>query len=1080
MDSNQLYLFKNRRFLPIFIVQFCGCLNDSILKNALIILITFKIAGSLTIAPYMLVMLANVLFIAPFVLFASLAGQIADRYERTIIVQLIKFIEIGIVCLSAYGFYSVNLVILFIALTLMGIHSTFFGPIKYSVLPDQLKKQELLGANGYIEAGTFMSIMLGTIIGGFYNFESKLVIGFAFIVSFIGFIASFFMPASGNTNPNIKINLNIIWENINIVKYAYSKNKVYLAILGISWFWFIGAAILAQIPLLARDTLGADESVANLFLVVFSVGVGVGAFVCNRILANNITTKYVFISAIGISVFCIDLYFATYIAEVSYSPEHLKSIYEFLSKLHYWRILFDLFCLSAIGGFYVVPLFAVMQYFSSPAHRSRVVAANNLINSFFMAASTAILSLLFYMKFSIPSVILTISILNFIVALHIYKLIPNSKIISLKLLQAIFRLIFSLFYQVEVKGMENYRKAGKKAVIIANHLSYIDPVLIATYIPENIQFAINLGVSKEWWVKPFLKLARTYPIDPNNPMAIKSLIEEVKKNKKIAIFPEGRISLTGALMKVYEGPAMIADKANATILPIRVDGTQFTCFSKIRKTLKTRFSLRRKITITILSPVKVNPLENLSSRDRRKYIGQALYDIMRDMMFESSDYKETLFQSLINSGKLFGMNTKILEDIEGNEVTYRSMILKSFIRGDLIKEQTEIGEKVGLMLPNMVSSMISLFAIQSIGRVPVIINFTGGIENIVLACSTATIKIIYTSRKFLQIAELEELSDSLHKHGIKLIYLEDLKASITPLLKIKATICSIFPELYYEYICPKKDAKLPAVILFTSGAEDKPKAVALSHQNIQSNRCQMLAIIDFNPHDLAFNPLPLFHSFGYTGTIIMLLGGVKTFLYPSPLHHRIIPEVIYDVGATIMFGTDSLLAAYASSAHPYDFYSMRYVIAGAEKLKEQTRQLWLDKFGIRILEAYGATEAGPVIAVNTPMYYKGGSVGRFLPKIEYFFKPFKNIQNGGRLCVKGPNIMLGYIKPENPGVVEVPFVERLGNNWYDTGDIAIIDEDGYLTILGKEKDLLTLPKKWSHEINKLEQGYAQKNLLSMR
>ena len=172
----------------------------------------------------------------------------------------------------------------------------------------------------------------------------------------------------------------------------------------------------------------------------------------------------------------------------------------------------------------------------------------------------------------------------------------------------------------------------------------------------------------------------------------------------------------------------------------------------------------------------------------------------------------------------------------------------------------------------------------------------------------------------------------------------------------------------------------------------------------------------------------------------MLLGGVKTFLYPSPLHHRIIPEVIYDVGATIMFGTDSFLAAYASSAHPYDFYSMRYVIAGAEKLKEETRQIWLDKFGIRILETYGATEASPAIAVNTPMYYKGGSVGRFLPKIEYFFKPFKNIQNGGRLCVKGPNIMLGYIKPENPGVVEVPFVERLGNNWYDTGDIAIIDE----------------------------------------
>ena len=1051
MESNQLYLFKDKRFLPIFIVQFCGCLNDSIIKNALIILITFKIAESLSVAPYMLVMLANVLFIAPFVLFASLAGQVADRYERSKIVKIIKSIEIGIILLSAYGFYNTNLIILFVALTLMGIHSTFFGPIKYSVLPDQLKKEELLGANGYIEAGTFMSIMFGTMIGGCYNFDGSLIIIFAIIVAFMGFAASFFMPLSGNTNPDIKINPNIVEESISIVKYAYSRNKVYLAILGISWFWFIGAAILAQIPLLTRETLGADESVATLFLAVFSIGVGVGSFLCNKILANNITTKYVFISAIGISFFCIELYFATSVAEISYHPEHLKSLAEFLSRIHYWRILFDLFCLSAFGGFYVVPLFAVMQYFTSPAYRSRVVAANNLINSVFMAGSTAILSLLFYMKFSIPSVILIISILNFVVALHIYKLIPNSKIMPLKFLQMIFRAIFSLFYRVEVKGMENYRKAGKRTVIIANHLSYIDPILIATYIPENIQFAINMSVAKEWWVKPFLKLVRTYPIEPNNPMAIKSLIDEVKKNKKIAIFPEGRISLTGALMKVYEGPAMIADKSNATILPIRVDGTQFTCFSKIRGVLKTKFSVRRKITITILPPEKVNPSENLDSRERRKYISQALYDIMRDMMFESSGYKETLFQSLINSAKLFGMNTKILEDIDGNGSNYRTIFLKSFVLSDLIAKQTEIGEKVGLMLPNMVGTVITFFAMQSSGRVPAIINFTSGANNVIASCVTAQIKIIYTSLRFVKKAELGELVRLVSEQGVKIIYLEDLRKHIGPLLKIKAMIGSIFPQIYYEYLCPKRDDQQPSVILFTSGTEGKPKAVALSHRNIQSNRCQALAIIDFNPHDLAFNALPLFHSFGMTATMIMVLGGVKTFLYPSPLHYRIIPEVIYDIGATIMFGTDSFLAAYASYAHAYDFYSMRYVIAGAEKLKEKTRQIWLNKFGIRILEAYGVTEASPAIAANTPMYYKAGSVGRFLPKIEYFLKPVEGIQNGGRLCVKGPNIMLGYMKPENPGVIEAPFVEKLGNDWYDTGDIVSVDSECYITILGREK-----------------------------
>ena len=467
--------------------------------------------------------------------------------------------------------------------------------------------------------------------------------------------------------------------------------------------------------------------------------------------------------------------------------------------------------------------------------------------------------------------------------------------------------------------------------------------------------------------------------------------------------------------------------------------------------LKTKFSVRRKITITILPPEKVNPSENLDSRERRKYISQALYDIMRDMMFESSGYKETLFQSLINSAKLFGMNTKILEDIDGNGSNYRTIFLKSFVLSDLIAKQTEIGEKVGLMLPNMVGTVITFFAMQSSGRVPAIINFTSGANNVIASCVTAQIKIIYTSLRFVKKAELGELVRLVSEQGVKIIYLEDLRKHIGPLLKIKAMIGSIFPQIYYEYLCPKRDDQQPSVILFTSGTEGKPKAVALSHRNIQSNRCQALAIIDFNPHDLAFNALPLFHSFGMTATMIMVLGGVKTFLYPSPLHYRIIPEVIYDIGATIMFGTDSFLAAYASYAHAYDFYSMRYVIAGAEKLKEKTRQIWLNKFGIRILEAYGVTEASPAIAANTPMYYKAGSVGRFLPKIEYFLKPVEGIQNGGRLCVKGPNIMLGYMKPENPGVIEAPFVEKLGNDWYDTGDIVSVDSEGYITILGREK-----------------------------
>ncbi len=1051
MESNQFYLFKDKRFLPIFLVQLCGCLNDSILKNALIILITFKLANELAISALHLVLLANVLFILPFALFASLSGQLADKYERSTIVKIIKFVEIGIVIVSSYGFYTTNLVVLFCCIGAMGIHSTFFGPIKYSVLPDKLKKDELLGANGFVEAGTFLAILIGTMLGGFYNFNNQLIIAIALSIAVIGFVASLFMPKSNNSNPDIKISLNIVKETISMVRYASAKNQVYLSILGVSWFWFLGAAILAQIPALARDTLGADETVANLFLATFSIGVGVGAFWCNKIFANKITTKYVFISAIGISLFCIDLSFGCRIASISYEPEHLKSIGEFLSKKHYWRILVDLFFIAAISGLYVVPLFAVMQYFSSPSHRSRIIAVNNLINAFFMAGATVLLSLLFYMEFSIPSVILIVGMLNMVIAIHIYQFIPDSKVVPMRLWQALAKLVFTIMYKVEVRGRENYEKAGKKKVVIANHLSYIDPALIATYITTEMKFAVNMAVAKEWWVRPFLKIMSTYSVEPNNPMAIKALIEEVKKNNTVAIFPEGRTSMTGSLMKVYEGPGMIADKADAAILPIRVDGTQFTKFAKVRSLMRGRFQFRRKITITILPPVKVEVPEGLDSRDRRKFVGHALYDIMSAMMFESSPYKETIFQALINASKIYGKEKKMLQDIDDNRTSYKGMLLKSFILAKLISRDSKPGDTVGLMMPNMVASALAFFGIQASGRIPAMINFTAGPRNVVSACETAQVKVIYTSRRFIKKAELEAVVDAVRAAEISVIYLEDLRKYVTTGLKIKSMLATFFPQTYYETICQDRDDKKTAVILFTSGTEGRPKAVALSHRNIQANRYQVLSRIDFNPYDCAFNALPLFHSFGLTATMIMTLSGVRTFFYPSPLHYRIIPEMIYDVGATVMFGTDTFLAGYAAYAHPYDFYSLRYVIAGAEKLKSKTRDTWMNKFGVRIFEGYGVTEAAPVICANTPMHDRPGTVGRLLPQIEYFLKPVEGIEEGGRLHVRGPNIMQGYIKPDAPGVIEPTSSPKLGEGWYDTGDIVSVDDEGYITILGREK-----------------------------
>jgi acyl-[acyl-carrier-protein]-phospholipid O-acyltransferase/long-chain-fatty-acid--[acyl-carrier-protein] ligase len=1045
MESNRLYLFKDARFLPIFIVQFCGCLNDNVLKNALIILITYKLSNQLAGSATMLVLAANTIFVLPFVIFASLAGQVADKYERSTLVKIIKILELILVIFATYGFMQNNLIILFLSILFMGVHSTFFGPIKYSVLPDHLHKNELLGANGFIEAGTFISILIGTIIGGYYTINGNLITIIMVIIAIIGVISSYFLPKSNNYNAEIKINLNLFCENISMIKYARTKKQVYLAILGISWFWFISAAILAQIPSLAKDTFGADENVANLFLATFSIGVGIGSFLCSKIFENEITTKYVFLSTIGISIFGIDLFFASRISAIHYEPEQLKSIFMFLSKKHNWRILIDLFFISAIGGLYIVPLFAVLQYFTSPAHRSRIIAINNFINSIFMAGSTVILSLLFYWGYSIPSVILFISILNIVVACYIYQLIPEVKIIPFAVIRAIFKSFFDLFYSVEVKNIENFHKAGKRSVIIANHISYLDPALLATYLPEEMTFAINTTISKASWVRPFLKMAKTLPVDPSSAMAIKTLIKEVQKDRKIAIFPEGRISMTGSLMKVYEGPGMIAEKSDATILPVRIDGTQFTHFSKLKNILKRR--IFPKITITILPPVKFSSLEHMDNKAKRKYMGQALYDIMADMIFESSDYKNTLFQSLIEAAKIHGANKQIIQDFANNSVTYKQLILKSLTLANLIKKETADASYLGLMLPNMTDSIVTFYAMQACMRRPVMIDYLSGVDNIVTLCQTAKVEILYSSKEFIEKAKLHELIKQLSASDIKINYIEDLKIKISLYLKIKMFICSYFPQSYYNALNTSYDDNDPSVVLFTAGTNGPSKAVVLSHRNLQANRCQILAKLHFSPDDFAFIALPLSHCSGLSSIIMMTLNGIESFLHPALLQYRTIPEVIYDIGATIIFATDQFLNGYAHYAHPYDFYSIRHVFAMNSKLQEETRQLWLDKFGIRIFEIYGSTESSPVISCNTSMHYRLGSVGRLMPKIEYYLEPTSEIANTGKLFIKGPNIMLGYMYHEQPSIIQPVSSAKLGLGWYDTGDIVKIDEDGYISLL---------------------------------
>ncbi len=616
------------------------------------------------------------------------------------------------------------------------------------------------------------------------------------------------------------------------------------------------------------------------------------------------------------------------------------------------------------------------------------------------------------------------------------------------LIKFILRNLLKTLYKVEVNGLENFDKAGERVLIVANHTSFIDAVLLGVFLPGNLTFAINTWYAERWWLKPFLTLARLFPMDPTNPLASKALIKYLKEDHRAVIFPEGRITVTGSLMKIYDGTGMVADRSGAQVLPIRIEGAQYTPFSRMRGRLRLRWFPR--ITLTILEPRRIKPQDDVRSRERRKMAGNELSAIMTEMIFETSNIDRTLFNALLDARRVHGGDHIVIDDVQRKPQSYDRLITGSFVLGKKLAAITERGENVGVLLPSMASTVTTLMSLQAYGRVPAMLNFTIGAHGMLVACETAQIKKVVTSRRFIRQAKLEESIERLRQQ-VELVYLEDIAQSIGLMNKLGGVIAAKFADLNYRRICGRVDANSPAIILFTSGSEGTPKGVVLSHRNLLANREQLAARIDFSAQDIILNALPLFHSFGLTaGTLLPLFSGMKTFFYPSPLHYRIVPEMAYEVNATILFGTSTFLAGYARFAHPYDFYSVRYVFAGAEKLQEETRRVWSEKFGVRIFEGYGATETAPVLSANTPMESAIGSVGCFMPGIEHKLEPVPGVNEGGRLYVRGPNIMLGYLLHDNPGVLVPPASEH-GPGWYDTGDIVTVDEEGFIRIQGRAK-----------------------------
>jgi acyl-[acyl-carrier-protein]-phospholipid O-acyltransferase / long-chain-fatty-acid--[acyl-carrier-protein] ligase len=608
------------------------------------------------------------------------------------------------------------------------------------------------------------------------------------------------------------------------------------------------------------------------------------------------------------------------------------------------------------------------------------------------------------------------------------------------LVRLILRTILRPLFRVRVTGDARVF-ANERTLIVANHESFLDGMLLGAFLPVEAVFVVHAQVLTKWYFRWLLRFVPHLAVDSASPLAMKLICRLVETGKPVVIFPEGRLTITGSLMKVYDGAAFVAAKTGATVIPVRIEGSGRSYFGRLAGIYPLK--LFPKIRIAIQSRRKI-PMPTLpSAKLRRRRAGELMRRILLDMLVATRPQR-TLSEAFLDAKATFGARYRLVEDVRLKEESYGSLLRMALGLGRLTTPLTRKGEIVGVVMPNAAATLGLILGLAGSGRVPALLNYTAGPEGVRAACTVARIRNIVASRAFLEKARLGHLLEGLS--DVKVHYLEDLKGCLRFTDRLWVLWHAMFSSLPNAGQTPDD----PAIVLFTSGSEGKPKGVVHSHASLLSNVAQVRALADFSPLDKFMISLPVFHSFGLTcGVIMPLVSGCKAFLYPSPLHYRIIPEVVYDRNCTVLFGTSTFLANYAKFAHPYDFGRLRYVVAGAEKLSEDVRRLWIDKFGIRVLEGYGVTECAPVIAVNVPMACRTGSVGQLVPGLEYELEPVPGIDSGGVLHVKGPNVMKGYFLYDRPGVIQPPHSPREG--WYSTGDIVFIDEDDFVHIRGRVK-----------------------------
>jgi acyl-[acyl-carrier-protein]-phospholipid O-acyltransferase/long-chain-fatty-acid--[acyl-carrier-protein] ligase len=1020
----------SRRFAPLFWCQFFSAFNDNFVRNMLAMLILFRFGAE---NASFKILLAMIVFILPAIPLSALGGEIADSHDKALIARRLKFAEIFVQMISAAGFALASPTLLYLALFGLGVIAALFGPIKYGILPDHLRREELVAGNALVEGATFVAIICGLVFGGLAAAQGRSaasVTAQLMLIAIGCYVSARYIPPTGIGAPGLKVRKNVFASTLAVIREVRADGRQWVGALAVAWFWTVGAVTLSLLPVIIKSRIGGGIDVEVAINLIFAVGIAAGSLAAAILSHGRIKLAPAPFLLLAIAALAIDMGLST---QAIPAVSHEVPIAEFFMSPAGVRLAIEVLFYSAALGLYVVPLFAAVQAWSAVDRRARVIAAVNSLSYIGMVGgSLATMILLQLIGLSESMALLVLGFANIAAAIYFFRRLP-ANILAFSL-GAIWR----LWFRLEVVGHGNLASVEAPNVVVVDHVSWLDAPILFSLMETPPTFVIEPTAAKRWLARLLLRYADARVLDPAQPQSLRALVYEARRGRRLVFFLDTRAAIAGQSMTSFDVAALVADKCDATVTAVRLAGAERSFFSRIDAAYVGRRPFP-KIKVTLLPPQQLATPSGARGPARRQARRIALYDRMAELQFLTFDIRRTLHAAFEASAKARGLSRAAVEDPLSGAMSLRMFRIAVAVLARKIAALSEPGETIGVMLPNANGAAVTFMALQAAGRVPAMLNFTSGAHNLSAACEETRVRLVLTSRVFVQKGKLQSEIATIEAHA-RIVWLEDMRAATTTMDKLRAAFSAGSP-------LAKRQPDDPAVVLFTSGSEGAPKGVALSHANLLANIAQIGTRFDIRLTDICFNPLPMFHAFGLTGGLLLgLVSSMKVHLYPTPLHYREIPKAITKAQATFLLGADTFLAHYARNADETAFKSLRYIVAGAEAVKTETRRLYKEKFGLAVLEGYGVTEASPVIAVNAPAFRKVGTVGRLLPFVEPSLEPVPGIEDGARLFIRGPNVMLGYYRPENPGAIEA-----LPDGSYDTGDIVAIDGDGFVAIRGRAK-----------------------------